>query len=78
MAYDGYDMVGDDGYGTWDADRLDAEYRKVKEERDRLRELCKKAAYVMDFHAGRCPFCEEHLATYRDVLEKLQRIGRED
>ncbi len=23
-------MIGDDGYGTWDNERLDKEYRKVK------------------------------------------------
>ena len=30
--HDGQDMVGDDGYGTWDNKRLDQEYRKVKKQ----------------------------------------------
>jgi hypothetical protein len=28
--YRGEDMIGDDGYGTWDTDRLDEEYRRTR------------------------------------------------
>jgi len=37
-AYNGEDMIGDDGYGTWDEKRLDEEYRKLKEENILLQE----------------------------------------
>ena len=30
--YNGEDMIGDDGYGTWDSERLDKEYKILKEE----------------------------------------------
>ena len=39
MSDNGEDMIGDDGYGTWDAERLDEEYRKLKAENKRLKKI---------------------------------------
>lgn len=47
--------------------------------RETLEQLCKRAAAVMSFHAGRCPLhpntnysgCEEHLAEYRSVIKEI-------
>ena len=36
MGYRGEDMIGDDGYGTWDDERLDKEYRKLRTEKKAL------------------------------------------
>jgi len=51
MSYNGYDMIGDNGYGTWDVKRLDAEYRKVKAERDALRAENERLREALEFYA---------------------------
>jgi hypothetical protein len=58
MSYNGEDMIGDDGYGTWDTKRLDKEYRKLKVENERLKAQ-------MDNHITRLETQLEHERKHR-------------
>ena len=74
MTYDGRDMIGDNGYGTWDAERLDKEYQKLKTENKRLED------WINDLQAGmyiNCVYCGHRYGpdtevppTMTDVLKK--------
>jgi hypothetical protein len=58
------------------------EYERLKNENDRKDELLKRARYIMDFHASRCPLhphtnhsgCEEHLAEYRNIIKDIDEL----
>ncbi len=73
MSYDGSDMIGDDGYGTWDAERLDKEYRNLRQTIKKMLAVKKTAdsGTALSSCQGQAMDGYSELANYRAILEEF-------
>ena len=74
MSYNGEDMIGDDGYGTWDEERLDKEYTALKKRFRALLEALElnNIGELMEEPPEKLKFIGKQITDFN----KLKHIGR--